>query len=241
MAWYQNWFDTDYYHSLYKHRDENEAERLVQKITESFPPQKFPNLCDAACGKGRHAKSFADKGFHVDAFDISANSIAEAKKMEAPNLHFFEQDITQDFGLEKYSIITNLFTSFGYFDLSLFDLKALSSINDALKFEGVFVQDYLNANLVQADDKWQVQELDGYLFRTKKMIEDNKVIKKIEVVDDGKKHEFQEQVTLYRLRDFDQMYKTSEFEILNVYGDYNFNNFVPEESPRLILVSKKRN
>jgi hypothetical protein len=103
------------------------------------------------------------------------------------------------------------------------------------------VQDYLNANLVQPDDKWQVKKIDGYTFRTKKIIEDNKVIKKIEVVDQGEKHEFQEQVALFRLREFDQMYKTSQFEILNVYGDYKFNSFVPDESPRLILVSKRRN
>ena len=138
MAWYQNWFDTDYYHSLYQHRDESEAEQLVQKISDSFPAAKYPFLCDAACGKGRHAKSFADKGFKVDAFDLSANSIAEAKKFEAPNLHFFEHDITQDFGFEKYDIITNLFTSFGYFDLGILDLKSLSSIHDALKHEGFF-------------------------------------------------------------------------------------------------------
>lgn len=241
MAWYQNWFDTEYYHSLYQHRDESEAEQLVQKISDSFPASKYPLLCDAACGKGRHAKSFADKGFKVDAFDLSANSIAEAKKHEAPNLHFFEHDITQDFGVNKYDIITNLFTSFGYFDLGVFDLKALSAINDAIKPEGVFVQDYLNANLVQPDDMWQVKKIDGFLFRTKKVIEGNKVIKKIEVVDQGIKHEFQEQVALFRLREFDQMYKTSQFEILNVYGDYKFNSFVPDESPRLILVSKKRN
>ena len=51
MAWYQNWFDTDYYHSLYQHRDESEAEQLVQKISDSFPAAKYPFLCDAACWK----------------------------------------------------------------------------------------------------------------------------------------------------------------------------------------------
>jgi len=241
MSWYKNWFDTEYYHSLYQHRDESEAEQLVQQIANTFPSADFPSLCDAACGKGRHAKSFADKGFKVDAFDLSANSIAEAKKLVAPHLHFFEHDITQNFGVDKYHIITNLFTSFGYFDMELFDLKSLSAINDALKFDGVFVQDYLNANLVQADDRWQTKKLDGYTFRTKKIIEDNKVKKNIEVVDNGVKHEYQEQVSLFKLRDFEQMYKTTQFEILNVYGDYNFNNFVPDESPRLIIVSKKRN
>lgn len=241
MAWFENWFDTQYYHSLYQHRDETEAERLVQKISEVFPPHKFPKLCDAACGKGRHAKSFHDKGYQVDAFDLSANSIAAAKKMETSGLHFFEHDITQSFGVEKYDLITNLFTSFGYFDIDLFDLKALYAINDALSNEGVFVQDYLNANLVKTDEKWQKKELDGYTFLTKKVIEDNKVKKKIEVKDGEKKFEFQEQVSLFKLADFEQMYKTAQFELISVYGDYNFNSFVAVESPRLIMVSKKKN
>ena len=240
MAWYENWFDTKYYHSLYQHRDESEAERLVQKISEEFPSNKFNKLCDAACGKGRHAKSFSEKGYDVEAFDLSANSIAEAKQMESDKLRFFEHDITQHFGNEKYDIITNLFTSFGYFDIELFDLKALYAIYDALNNDGVFIQDYLNANLVQADDRWQKKEIDGYRFTTKKVIEDNKVKKKIEVKDGDQKFEFQEQVSLFRLQDFEQMYKTTEFELLHVYGDYNFNSFVPDESPRLIMVSKKR-
>ena len=240
MPWFENWFDTSYYHTLYQHRDEVEAERLVNQIANHFPPDKFPNLCDAACGKGRHAKSFADKGFNVNGFDLSENSIRQAKTLENEKLNFFVHDITQDFADQKYNIITNLFTSFGYFDAHLFDLQALGAINRALKPQGIFVQDYLNAELVSADESEQEKELDGITFNTHKRIEEDKVIKDITVIDGAETHTYQEKVSLFKLSDFERMYKSTQFELLNVYGDYNFNSFVPQSSPRLIMVSKKR-
>lgn len=240
MSWFENWFDTSYYHTLYQHRDEVEADRLVSQISTHFPPNKFPNLCDAACGKGRHAKSFADKGFMVDGFDLSENSINMAKELETETLHFSVHDITQDFANQKYNIVTNLFTSFGYFEVDLFDLQALSAINRSLKPGGIFVQDYLNAQLVVGDQKEQEKELDGIIFRTKKYIKGDKVIKDIAVIDGITERQFQEKVALFKLSDFERMYKATQFELLEVYGSYNFDKFVPESSPRLIMVSRKR-
>ena len=31
-AWYRSWFDTDYYHKLYKNRDENEANSFIDNL-----------------------------------------------------------------------------------------------------------------------------------------------------------------------------------------------------------------
>ena len=30
--WFVSWFDTDYYHILYKHRDNSEAQEFMQNI-----------------------------------------------------------------------------------------------------------------------------------------------------------------------------------------------------------------
>lgn len=240
MSWYANWFDTTYYHTLYKHRDEQEAFAFVDQLSEKFTPEKYPYLCDAACGKGRHALRFFEQGFKVDAFDLSEQSIQFAKNLEKEGLHFFEHDITQPFATQKYNMVTNLFTSFGYFDTEISDLQALSAIVESLKSDGVFVQDFLNANLVQADRQWNKKEMNGITFRTKKTVEDGFVRKAIEVIDRGEIHTYNEQVRLFSLKDFERLYQMVGLEITDVYGDYKLSKFDPLESPRLILVSKPK-
>lgn len=239
MSWYANWFDTEYYHQLYQHRDDDEAGLFVKAISEKYPPSKFPFLCDAACGKGRHAISFNEQGFKVDAFDLSENSIAEAQKTKKDNLRFFVHDILENFGNEKYDLITNLFTSFGYFETEIHDVHALTFISEALKWDGIFIQDYLNARMVKPDVKWHQTKRGNLTFRTKKTISGDKVIKDIEVLDNGEKHTFQEQVKLYTFEHFKKFYEMSGLELLETFGDYQFNPFDEGDSKRLILVGRK--
>ena len=35
-AWYKSWFDSHYYHLLYDHRDEREAQEFITRLTESL-------------------------------------------------------------------------------------------------------------------------------------------------------------------------------------------------------------
>ena len=55
MDWFKNWFDSKYYHILYKNRDEQEAVFFLNKIINHIKLKKGKVL-DVACGKGRHAK-----------------------------------------------------------------------------------------------------------------------------------------------------------------------------------------
>ena len=41
MSWFANWFDSSYYHILYKNRDEKEAE-LFNKIKDRYDNQVSP-------------------------------------------------------------------------------------------------------------------------------------------------------------------------------------------------------
>ena len=48
------WFDSSYYHILYKNRDYKEAREFV-KTNKALKLRKKSNILDAACGKGRHS------------------------------------------------------------------------------------------------------------------------------------------------------------------------------------------
>ena len=53
--WFKNWFDSPYYHVLYKNRDKNEANVFIQNLVNWLKLDKSSTVLDLGCGKGRHA------------------------------------------------------------------------------------------------------------------------------------------------------------------------------------------
>ena len=66
MSWFTNWFDSPYYHILYKNRDEKEAQVFIDNLIEKLQLKKSSKLIDIACGKGRHASYFNKKEMTVN-------------------------------------------------------------------------------------------------------------------------------------------------------------------------------
>ncbi|MFB6258319.1 MAG: cyclopropane-fatty-acyl-phospholipid synthase family protein, partial [Flavobacteriales bacterium] len=69
-GWYETWFDSPYYHILYKDRDEEEAAFFVDRLMERLRAEKGDRILDLACGKGRHAVQLHRKGFDVTGVDL---------------------------------------------------------------------------------------------------------------------------------------------------------------------------
>jgi SAM-dependent methyltransferase len=120
--WFGTWFDSDYYHLLYKDRDYTEAENFVEKLAIHLKPNTADLILDLACGKGRHSIHLNALGFDVEGSDYSTNSIKYAKQFENKRLKFYEHDMRLSFP-RKYDFILNLFTSFGYFDTETEHIK----------------------------------------------------------------------------------------------------------------------
>ena len=78
--WFESWFDSKYYHTLYKSRDHSEAEEFIDNLLTFLSPTPNSQFIDIACGKGRHSQFINQKGFKVVGFDLSEQSILEARK-----------------------------------------------------------------------------------------------------------------------------------------------------------------
>ncbi|MBC7524978.1 MAG: methyltransferase domain-containing protein, partial [Flavobacterium sp.] len=114
-TWYASWFDSPYYHILYKDRNYREAQIFMDNLTRYLNLPEKAKVLDLACGKGRHSIYLNQLGFEVTGVDLSENSILEAKKNENESLHFNVHDMRNPFH-QKFDAIFNLFTSFGYFE-----------------------------------------------------------------------------------------------------------------------------
>ena len=81
--WFHDWFNSPYYHLLYRHRDEQEAAAFIERLIGHLQPPPGSRMLDVACGKGRHAVQLARHGFEVTGIDLSEESIAFAQQSAA--------------------------------------------------------------------------------------------------------------------------------------------------------------
>lgn len=240
--WFETWFDTDEYHELYKDRNDDEAEAFVNNLIKFLNPPKGSSFLDIACGKGRHAKNIFDQGYNVVGYDLSQNSINEAKKLEKTNLRFYQHDMRKLLWTNYFDYALNLFTSFGYFDSELDEKKAINSAVKSLKPNGTLVIDFLNREKVIAGlIPNETKIINGTSYDIKKEIINNQVIKTITYHKEGEELKYHEKVKLLGLDDFKKYLNEVGFEISAIFGDYDLSLFDKETSNRLIIVARNRN
>ena len=82
--WYLDWFNSPFYHLLYKERDLSEATYFMNNLINKLQIDKNSSILDLACGRGRYSLYLSNIGHKVTGIDISKENISEAKKNESP-------------------------------------------------------------------------------------------------------------------------------------------------------------
>ncbi|MBT8244726.1 MAG: methyltransferase domain-containing protein [Winogradskyella sp.] len=236
--WYASWFDTPYYHILYKDRDYSEAQRFMDNLTEYLNLPENGKILDLACGKGRHSIYLNKLGYNVTGVDLSEQSIAHAKQFENKSLKFDVYDMTKPYP-ETFDAVFNLFTSFGYFEDDICNLKTITSIKAELNEFGFGVIDFMNSeyvmdNLVPKD----IKTVEGIDFLQQRRVEKGYIIKDISFTVDEEDFKFQERVKAFTLADFEELFKKAGVHLLDVFGDYKLRKYHPKTSERLIMIFK---
>jgi len=240
LDWFKNWFDSFYYHKLYRHRNTAEAQEFIDNILNYIQPKPKSRILDLACGKGRHSIYLNKKGYDVVGVDLSQNSIDEANKSSNKSLHFFQMDMRELSCDEPYNVVVNLFTSFGYFTDKNDNLKVLKGLHNILEPKGVLIIDFLNASKVINNlVKEEIQKIDSVKFTINRFVEDQTIVKTIAVRDGNERYKFQERVSMFELADFEDMFAKSGFKLMAHFGNYQLNTFDPDSSDRLILIAQK--
>lgn len=236
--WYASWFDSPYYHILYKERNYREAQLFMDTITHYLNLPEKAKVLDLACGKGRHAIYLNQLGFDVVGADLSENSIAEATKNTNETLHFQVHDMREPYD-EKFDAIFNLFTSFGYFENEADNLKTLIAIKESLSEYGFAVIDFMNVNqVIENLVAEETKIVDGITFHIKRSHVDHFIIKEIDFEDEGETYHFTEKVSAFTLDDFQSMMDQAGIYLLDTFGDYKLKKFHKKDSERLIMIFK---
>ncbi|WP_027000827.1 class I SAM-dependent methyltransferase [Eisenibacter elegans] len=239
-TWFSTWFDSPYYHILYKNRDEREAKAFIDRLSTYLALSPTEQILDVACGRGRHARMLHDKGFCVTGIDLAPHSIAYASAYADERLQFFVHDMREVFRPEGFDVVLNLFTSFGYFDTEAENLEAIQAMAANLKPQGRLVIDFLNPTVVIASlQPIQQKTVEGITFHLHKRYEAGYIVKDIRFEDQGQTYHFQERVRAINQATFERYFEAAGLQLKAVYGDYAFAPYVAEASERLIFITQK--
>lgn len=241
MDWFSSWFNTPFYHILYKNRDEEEANNFLNHLSKELDLSLGSNVMDLACGKGRHSLALNKLGYKVLGVDLSKESILKASESENSTLSFKVADMRNLDMFSEFDAVLNLFTSIGYFNNLEDNQKVINSVYNSLKVNGVFVIDFFNANFVINNlIPHEVKEIDGIKFVINKKVEKGVIIKDISFTHEGKLYTYQEKVQALTLDDFSRMLEKSMFKVEKVFGNYELSEFNQQNSKRLIIKAIKQ-
>ena len=240
FPWFEEWFNTPFYHDLYRHRDDQEAYRWIEKIMEIIPLQKGLPLLDICCGNGRHALHFEKKGWKACGIDISPKNIAFAQSQSSHPDHWRVEDAKEFRWNEPFQLVTNLFTSFGYFDDTKENEKMLQNIFDHAGPSGYVVIDFFNAPQVVSNLK-PTERVAGVLteYKIEREIVHQQIIKNIQFEFDNQSFHFQEKVYLYEPSDFVRWGEKLNFRLCHHFGDYKAQDY-HSDAPRSIFVFQRK-
>lgn len=236
--WYERWFGEDYL-ALYPHRDQRDAAAAVALLERELAAREPGLVLDLACGSGRHTRLLRTLGWSVG-LDLSPVLLRLARAND-PDGPYVRADMrVLPFAHDTFSLITNLFTSFGYFASDEEHATVLTEVRRVLREGGVFVLDYLNAphvrsTLVPIDQR----EVNGSVVEQRRSItpDGRFVVKKITSRSDGRS--FVERVRLFDPEDLRAMLEAAGLETTAVFGDYD-GAPIALDSPRAILFAERR-
>jgi cyclopropane fatty-acyl-phospholipid synthase-like methyltransferase len=242
--WFDTWFDTNYYHILYKNRNDEEAQLFITNICNNLQLGAGAKVLDLACGKGRHSVMLNKLGLDVIGADLSENSITHAKQFENEHLHFYVHDMRYILRTNYFDTVFNCFTSFGYFKKRHHNQLVANAMVAAVVNGGRIVIDFINSYKgeigLQTNNSHTTKDGD-ITFTIHKKLENGFFVKQIDVQDgDNPVQSFTESVQALYLADFKELLSNAGAQLVGHYGDYTLQNFDQATSPRLIMVFEKQ-
>jgi SAM-dependent methyltransferase len=240
----KEWFDVifdDYYLMFDGHGDTTCEVAGIISMTGVWPSAR---VLDVGCGYGRHAVEFARHGYKVTGLDLSKRMLAaaeEAARSAQVEAKFVEADMRQLSYSGEFDLVTNLFSSFGYFD-DLGNQALVGAMFTALAPNGKVVLDQTNKYRHHCSMKFQeTASAEDVEFRKVAFFDDKTgmytgTYTYTTPTKETVEHPFV--IHLYKRDQLADMFRIAGFERLLFYGDFQ-GNHLDSSSPRMIMVAEK--
>ncbi|GMW03549.1 MAG: methyltransferase [Candidatus Hydrogenedentota bacterium] len=238
----EDWFEHAFgelYPIVYAHRTVEAAAPEVQFATSALRLTERDRILDLCCGCGRHLLHLVGVTRHVVGLDYSDQLLWMASGILPPGTPLVRADMRAVPFSESFDVVTNFFTSFGYFFTDDENLDVARGVAQALRPGGRFFIDYLNPSHVKDSLVAQsMRDIDGYRIEEYRWIDDvtRRINKTTRVFrESALLNEFHESVQLYDRDGFVGLLNLGGLRVDSLYGDYSGAPYTVA-SPRMIAV-----
>jgi SAM-dependent methyltransferase len=245
-AWFE---DESFWSELYPFMFPEERFRLAEEQIEkvlALVNYKEGKVLDLCCGPGRHSLALAKRGILVTAVDRSEFLLRKAMEETAKSnieIEFVPDDMRHFVRGDSFSLVLNMFTSFGYFDDKEDDLKVLRNAYQSLKPEGAILIDIFGKEPLARKFQATISTDCGdglLLIQRHEICEDwTRCRNEWILVKDGTAKTFNFQTRLYSGQEMKDILHRAGFEEVNLFGDLDGNKY-GIDADRLIAVGRKK-
>lgn len=226
--WYKSIWNLDIKEQSWVQDTENQVDFIVNTLGLTGKE----HILDLACGFGRHALSFARRGFQITGVDITKEFIEDAiqnANSEGLNAQFIHSDIRNLHFANEYDVVLNLADgAIGYLESDEENLKLFDVISNALKPGGKHFMDICNAEYAEHYFPAQYWDAGENALSVSKFEWDAK--KRIMIFGDhtivygepAKKPDIQYGAPqrLYSIDEIDKIWKQRAMQVVQIFADY---------------------
>lgn len=243
------WFESeDFWRDFYPYMfsaDRFAAARDEVSRVMTLTGRSSGSLLDLACGPGRHAVEFAQRGFHVTGVDRSVFLLERARERASQagaSVEWVMEDMRRFVRPRAFDVACNLFTSFGYFEDERDNLRVLRNLHESLKDTGVLVIETLGKERLAR--VWQnaicTELADGSLLVQRHQLLNDWCRMRSEwtLIKDGHARSFSFEHTIYSGRELKDLLLSSGFNEVQLLGDLQGSTY-NLEALRLVAVARK--
>lgn len=240
MDWFEHWFNEDYL-LVYGHRSREQARdeaELVGRACELGPTDR---LLDIGCGAARHLEWLAPRVALGIGVDLSA-ALLSAGKRAVSSARLVQGDMrTLPFADESFTVLTSLFTAFGYFSDESVHSSLLDEWRRILAPGGRLFLDFLNATQAR-----------NQLGETTREVSGNRIVERRSISPDGRRleksirlegasgpREYFESVRLFSPSELRGLLEDAAFRVEREAGNFD-GSPLEASSPRAIFVCRKK-
>lgn len=241
----ENWHTRAFgelYPIIYAHRTVEAAAPEAAFAIQYLPIQSNHRVLDLCCGTGRHMVHLLKQTPHVTGLDYSPDLLALAQTQLPPGTSLVRADMRALPFLHSFDVITNFFTSFGYFSESA-NRQSLLQWARALRPGGRFLLDHINAHYVRATLRPHSERShDGLSIQESRWLDHGgqRINKQIRVFrQNALIHQSEESVCLFTPDQLLPYLSGVGLEIDAIYGNYS-GQPMAEDQPRMIVIGHRK-